>query len=167
MATRPATDLRIQFICSHCGKALKAEPQKVGKRALCTGCGRGVLVPGLAEPPPKPAVDIADLPSSRPPLDEVAPEEVAEAAKTGGGDASAGPASLYLGGVNFVLFLSLAIMAGLLFSFGTVGLAILGVLALSGLVLSWRGWRLAREAMEVAAATGQGRGHAIAAGATA
>lgn len=163
MTTKATADPRIQFTCPHCGKALKADPPKVGKRALCTGCGKGVLVPGLAEPPPKPALEIGDLQASRPPLEEVElDDDAATKINKISGDTSAGPASLYLGAVNFVLFMSVTMMAGLLVGFGKPGLALLGALGISGVIMAWRGWQLAQQAKRLADATGHGMGYAIA-----
>ncbi|NOZ22718.1 MAG: hypothetical protein GXP25_16695 [Planctomycetes bacterium] len=36
---------RIRFYCGHCGKRLKAEPDKVGRSSRCTKCGKPVPVP--------------------------------------------------------------------------------------------------------------------------
>lgn len=153
---------RLHFACVHCGKGLKADPAKAGARARCTGCGKAVTVPGLAEPPPRPPLHLEDLPSSRQALDEAELELDDEREEKQAGDASAGPASLYLGGVNLILFLSVAISAGIFLALGQIGGALLGVLCLSGLILCWRGSRLAKDARRLADATGQGAGYAIA-----
>ncbi len=162
MATSATDIARLHFPCPFCGKGLKAEAAKAGRKARCNGCGKAVSVPGLSEPPPRPPLDIADLQASRQPLDEVDLEADEEAVGKPTADLSAGPASLYLGGVNLILFLSVAISAGLFMGLGWVGAALLGALCLSGLLLAWRGWRLATQARALAEATGQGAGYAIA-----
>src|SRR5262245_55065318 len=120
MATAATDIARLHFPCPHCGKGLKAEPAKAGRKARCNGCGKTVNVPGLSEPPPRPALDISDLTGGHEPDEVDVESDDANATK---GDASAGPASLYLGGVNFVLFLSVAMIAGLLLNFGYAGVA--------------------------------------------
>lgn len=157
---------RITFACPDCGRSLKADVSKVGKKARCKGCGKAVTVPGLAEPPPRPALDDFDLPASvRPPLDDADVELVDEPAEKRASqelDASAGPASLYLGGVSLVLFLSVMMSFSVFLGIGKWGLALLAIMAAGGLALSWKGWQLAKVAGRRALATGQGGGYALA-----
>ncbi len=37
--------MAVRFRCPQCGKKLKADPQQVGKRFQCTGCGRIGIIP--------------------------------------------------------------------------------------------------------------------------
>lgn len=160
------TKEQLRFPCPHCGKSLRAERDKAGRSAKCRGCGQSVTVPGEKADHPESTANLEALPASRPPLEEtdveLDPLELPESNSSWGTDASAGPASLYLGGVSLVLFLAIMSGAGLFIGFPNLGPIVLAAMAAGGLAVSWRGWHLAGEAQRHARRTGQGAGYAAA-----
>lgn len=41
--------MQVHFTCRHCGKKLRADPERAGKRAVCTRCQMPVDIPGMPE----------------------------------------------------------------------------------------------------------------------
>lgn len=58
--------MQVHFTCHHCGKKLKADPDRAGKRAICTRCQQPVDIPGIPERAmvPDPLSEAAAAPSS-------------------------------------------------------------------------------------------------------
>src|SRR5262245_14564607 len=52
----------IRFTCSHCGKGLKAPPDKSGALARCPACGQKSKIPAQAAAPDRPAPFADDEP---------------------------------------------------------------------------------------------------------
>lgn len=176
----------VYFSCPRCGKKLKADPARVGKKAACRRCGERLEVPGEPASPPgpasarEPAGSIVSHDSDSdlhveepqngsvggavPPAGNSGSVSAPPPAKAGvTEDHSAGLASMYLGGINLILFLASQTLGGSLITLigWTFGLALQVAVCVVCLSVAWVGWRLAQEA-RVQAALQHGRGSAYA-----
>lgn len=176
----------VHFSCPRCGKKHRADPAQAGRKAACRRCGERLEVPGEPVLPPSrtltldPADSLATHENDGD-LHVVAPENgtahspephAGNSGEEGGTpprkagiaeDHSAGLASMYLGGINLILFLASQVLGGSLVSLvgWTFGLALQLAVCLVCLTVAWVGWRLAKEA-RLQAAMQHGRGLAYA-----
>ncbi|HMP03338.1 MAG TPA: hypothetical protein PKD86_00920 [Gemmatales bacterium] len=178
--------MRVHFNCPRCGKSLKADSSLAGKKATCTRCGHRLAVPG---DPPATESDLEEMEHDQEEAGSEDEEETqivpppvrssgasssrsvegAAAAPSGSAivdDNAPGLASMYLGAVVLVLFLSSNLVGGGAISLLGLHFALAMNLAfcLTCIVVSWVGWRLAREArVQAAAQHGRGKAYATAA----
>lgn len=176
----------VYFACPRCGKKLKADSARMGKLAACRRCGERLEVPSESAQPPTQGFPrrSGDSPAKHARDDDLhweaqeydtANGPAAQAGQsaavnvsppTGPGtadDHSAGLASMYLGGINLILFLASQVLGGSLVTLigWQFGLALQVAVCLVCLMMAWVGWRLAKEA-RLQAALQHGRGAAYA-----